>query len=258
MKILSLCVMSALALAASTSAYAADAGKAVVNQDWTDSVSPAHQDAYEAGQKAFNQCLREHGVKYNLLAYTHETGDTYKYSYVTGPYTWADFDTMNTAIKPCMATWRAQGNPHLQSETSAFMVDQPDMSHMPAGWQKQPPPLIHVIYFTLKGGHDADATFTSVLKKYAAAAEKAKWPYPYRTLALQGGDEGSPDYIIVIPDKNWADAGAPASPSFWKMIENVYGKTDADALRKSLDDSIKKVSDHFDRYNADLSYVAGK
>ena len=259
MKILTVCVVAALAVSAVAGAYAADANKAVVNRDWTDSVAPAHQDAYEAGQKAFNQCLREHGVKYNMLAYTHETGNTYKYSYVTGPYTWADFDAADAAIKPCIATWRAQGNPHLDSETGAFMVDQPDMSHLPAGWATQPPPpILHVIYFTLKPGHDADMAFTDAVKKIAAAAAKTKWPYYFRMLQMRGGDEGSPDYLLVIANKSWAEAGAQPNPSVWKMVENAYGKADADAMRKSLNDATARSSDHFDRYNADLSYVPGK
>lgn len=259
MKTLTACVVAALAVSAVASAYAADANKAVVNRDWTDTVAPAHQDAYEAGQKAFNQCLREHGVKYNFLAYTHETGDTYKYSYVTGPYTWADFDAGDAAVKPCIATWRAQGNPHLNSETSVFFVDQPDMSHLQAGWATQPPPpVLHVIYFTLKTGHDANEAFADVFKKIAAAAAKTKWPYYFRTLRVHGGDEGSPDYLLVIANKNWAEAGAEPDPSVWKMVENAYGKADAGAMRKSLNDAIAKSSDHFDRYNADLSYIPGK
>ena len=259
MKILTICVMSALALTAASSVLAAEANKAVVNRDWTDSVEPAQQQAYEAGQKAFNQCMREHGVKFNLLAVTHETGDTYEYSYVTGPYTWADFDAMDVATKPCDATWRAQGNPHLKGETSAFMVDKPDMSHMPAGWDKQPPPVfLDIISETLKPGHDADAAFTAAVKKIAAAAEKSQWPYYFRVLQVRGGDDGAPDYLLVLPQKSWADYGAEANPSLWKMVEGVYGKADTDALRKSLNDSVKDSSSHVDRYDADLSYLPGK
>lgn len=260
MKILTACVCSALALSAVTSAYAADTNKAMVTRDWSDTVAPADQNAYEAGVKAYNQCLRDNGVKYDEVAYTHETGDTYKYSYVTGPYTWADFDTLRTQSKPCDAVWRSQANPHLKGETSAFFVDEPDMSHMPANWGKDDmrPPLIHVLYFTLNQGHAADEAFTSVLKKAAAAANKSKWPYYYRVLAVQGGDEGSPDYLIVIPNKSWAEFGADPDPTFWKMVGNAYGQADVDAMRKSFGEAIKTSSDHVDSYSADLTYSGGK
>jgi len=42
------------------------------------------------------------------------------------------------------------------------------------------------------------------------------------------------------------------------MVANAYGQAAADAIRKSLNDSIARAPDHFDKYNADLSYTAGK
>ncbi|WP_449428274.1 hypothetical protein [Rhodanobacter umsongensis] len=259
MKILTICVMSALALTTASGALAAEADKAVVNRDWTDSVAPAQQQAYEAGLKAYNQCLRDHGVKYNQATVTHETGDTYKYSTVTGPYTWADFDAMDAATKPCDATWRTQSNPHLLNETSVFMVDQPELSHMPAGWEKQAPPVfLDIIYETLKPGHEASEAFTATVKKIAAAAAKSQWPYYFRVMQVQGGDEGSPDYVLALPQKSWADYGTEASPSLWKMVEGVYGKEDTGAMRRSLNDAVQHSSSHVDRYSADLSYVPGK
>lgn len=259
MKTLTACVVAALAVSAIGSAVAADADKMVVTRDFTDTVAPAQQVAYEAGEKAWNQCLKDHGVKFDVHAYNHETGNTYEYSYLIGPVAWADFDASREQFKTCDATWRAQGNPHLKSETSAFMVDQPDMSHMPKDWMKQAPPaLVDVTYFTLKPGHDAYAAFVDGAKKIAAAADKAKWPYSFRFLQIQGGAEGAPDYILVMPNKNWADYGAEANPSLWKMVEGVYGKADSDALRKAVNDAIDKTSEHVDSYNADLSYIAGK
>jgi hypothetical protein len=259
MKILTVCVIAAIAASAIGTASAADAGKAVVNRDFTDTIAPAQQVAYEAGEKAWNQCLKEHGVKFGVMAYNHETGNTYTYSYVMGPITWADLDSSRNQFKACDATWRSQGNPHLKGETSAFMVDQPDMSHMPADWTSQAPPaLISVMYFTLKPGHEAHTAFADAAKKIAAAADKAKWPYYFRFMQIQGGDEGAPDYILAMPNNSWADYGSEANPSMWKMVEGVYGKADTDALRETVNNAIEKASEHVDSYNADLSYIPGK
>jgi hypothetical protein len=259
MKILSVCVAAALAIPAVSSALAAEPGKAVVTRVFSDTVAPAEQQAYETGEKAWNQCLHDHGVKFNVQALVHETGNTYMYSYTVGPYAWADFDEMTTAMKSCDATWRSQGNPHLKGETSEFVVDQPEMSHMPMGWQNQAPSaLLDVMFFTLKHGRDAHDAFVAAAKKIAAAAEKAKWPYYFRFLEVQGGDEGSPDYILVMPNKSWAEYGEEADPSLWKMVGGVYGKAETNALRKSVNDAIDHTSEHVDRYNADLSYIAGK
>lgn len=259
MKILSACVVAALAASAVGSAFAADSDKAVVMRDYTDTVAPAHQQAYEAGLKAYNQCLRDHHVKFSEPTVTHETGNDYMYSTDVGPVTWADLDTLDTQAKACDATWRAQGNPHLDGETSVFMVVQPDMSHLPAGGMHQtPPPILHVIDYVLKPGHGASMAFTDAIKKITAAAVKTKWPYYWSTMQIQGGDDGAPDYLLVIRSKNWADVGMDPNPSLWKMVASAYGQTDADAIRKSLNDAVAKAPDHFDKYNADLSYTAGK
>lgn len=259
MKLLTVCVVAALAVPAVASAYADDSDKAVVWRDWTDTVAPAQQQAYEAGVKAFNQCLHEHHVKFAIPTVLHETGNDYQYSADVGPITWTDMDALATQMKPCDATWRAQGNPHLLGETSAFMELLPDMSHLPAHWRNLPmPPILHVIDYTLKPERAAGMAFADAVKKIAAAAAKTKWPYYWSTMQIEGGGDGSPDYVLVISNKNWADAGAEPDPALWKMVSGVYGQSDADAMRKSLDDSVAKSSDHFDRYSADLSYAAGK
>ena len=259
MKILTLCAASALALSAYTGAFAADTSKANVYRVFNDTVTPAEQDAYEAGVKAYNQCLHDHGFKYTWGAWNHETGNTYTYSYVAGPYAWADFDAMRTAGKACDATWRKQANPHLKSEGSAFMVSKPDMSHMPKDSDKAPPPaMLGVVVFHVKNGHEAHEAFSNAVKKIAAGAEKSNWSGHFETAEVSYGGDGAPDYIVLLPNKNWADVGMEADPSLWKMMENVYGKTEAASIRKSLNDSIKKSSSHIDSYNADLTYTAPK
>jgi len=64
--------------------------------------------------------------------------------------------------------------------------------------------------------------FPGVANSHAAAADNTKWPY------------------------------------YWQMVANAYGQAETKTIRKSLDDSIAKMSDHFDKYNAELSYIAGK
>jgi hypothetical protein len=138
-------------------------------------------------------------------------------------------------------------------------VLQPDLTHLPANWRTQPaPPILHVIDYRLKPGHDADMAFTDAVKKIAAAAAKTKWPYYWATMRIKGGGDGAPDYILVIRNKDWAEVGAEPNPALWKMVAGVYGQADADAMRKSLGDAIAKTSDHFDKDNAELSYAAGK
>lgn len=238
------------------SAQAADNVHAI--RDFTDTVTPAEQQAYVAGSKAFNQCLRQHDFKYNLTAWTHETGDTYSYSYVTDPVPWATFDAMDAAVKACLPVIGSQVNPHLKSETSAFMQVMPELSHR-SGRKAAPPPLIEVTNFTLKPGHQAVETFMAAAKKIAAAAAKSNWPHEYQIVRLVDAGDGAPDFSLVTPDKNWADVGTEPDPGVWKMVESVYGKSDAAAIRQSINDVVARQSSHVDSYNAELSYlVAGK
>jgi hypothetical protein len=248
-------LLPAIALLCVTGVQAAAGDKANVARDYTDTVAPADQQAYEAGIKSYNQCLGEHGFKYTWTSWTHETGDVYSYSYVSDPLTWASFDAMHEAGKACDAIFRAQVNPHLKGESSVFMRGDPELSNMAAGMQT-PPAMIEVTYFKLKPGQRQ--AFIDAAKKIYVAAGKSKWAGRSMLNEVMDGGEGSPDFLLVSPGRNWADIGREENPTLWKMVEGVYGKADADALHKTIRDSIQTSSAHIDSYNAELSYKAGK
>jgi hypothetical protein len=255
MKFIKIWLGSLLALMCITGVQAADMAKANVMRVYTDTVTPAEQTAYEAGVKSYNQCLSQHSFKVRWIALNHETGNTYSYSYVSDPVTWAGFDSMRATGKACDAVWQSAANPHLQSETSSFLVAMPEMSHMPKGSMDLGTGLIGVSYTTLKNGHDAHMAYVDAVKKITAAADKSNWPGHYMVSSVEGGDVGAPDFIIAWPAKDWADYGMDINPTFWKMVENVYGKKEAAALRKTLNDAVKESSSHIDSYNADLTYT---
>jgi hypothetical protein len=246
----------ALALLCGTAVQAQDKTAPVtVLRDYTDVVAPADQQAYEAGVKNFNQCLRQHGFKYTWTAWIHETGDTYSYSYTSDPVPWSSFDEMEAVGKACDGIMQSNVNPHLKSETSSFLQVMPELSHVPKGTDTTPK-LIEVTYFMLKPGHEATETFTANIKKVAAAAEKANWPYYYRFGQVIDAGDGAPDFILISPSKTWAELGKDPNPDVWKMVEGVYGKAEAVAIRKAINDAIKDVSSHVDSYSADLTYTA--
>lgn len=246
------CLLSAIALAVACNAIAATAEKGLVSRVYNDTVAPADQVAYEAGVKAYNKCLGEHGVKQAWTAWNHETGNTYLYSFVSGPHTWATFDAMHETSKPCDDAWRTQANPHLKSEVSAFLVVLPEASHMAK--EEPKPALMTVTFFKLKHGREANDAFMDGIKKINAAAEKTNWSNHYVFQRVRAGDTVFPDYILVSQSKDWADFGTDANPTLWKMVEGVYGKADTDALRKSINDAIEDISTHVNSYNADLTY----
>lgn len=256
MKRMTVWLVPAIALLCIGGVQAAEKDTANIVRDYTDTVAPADQQAYETGMKSYNQCLAEHGFKYTWTSWAHETGDVYSYSYVTDPLTWASFDAMHEAGKACDATFKAQVNPHLKGETSVFMQGDPELRNMPAG-RLGVPALIEVTYFKLKPGHRE--AFKDAARKIYVAAEKSKWAGHSMLNEVVEGGEGSPDFLLVSPGSNWADLGKEMNPGLWKMVEGVYGKADADALRQTIRDSIQDSSAHVDSYNAELSYkAAGK
>lgn len=129
------------------------------------------------------------------------------------------------------------------------------MSYMPKD-MRPTSGLVDVNYFTLKNGRAANEAFTNGVKNIYAAAVKTHWSGYSVTYQIVGGGPGAPDYILVIPAKNWADFGAGPNPSVWKMLANVYGKKKAAEIRKSINDAIKSSSEHLDSYNADLTYTS--
>lgn len=249
-----LCLTLATTFSCAAGAMAADTAKTLVVRDYTDNVAPADQVAYEAGTKALNDCMHQHGLKYSWTAWVHETGDTYSYSYTTDPLPWSAFDDMQVAFKACSATNRTNVNPHLKSEISAFMEIRPDLSHIAKGMTIVQP-YIEVIDFKLKPGHEAHEAFVDVAKKIAAAAEKSKWPNYFFTSEVRDA-AGGPDFVILLPAKSWAEIGKEPDTPLWQMVENVYGKADAQAMRKSLNDAIQEQTTHVDSYSAELSYKA--
>ncbi len=253
MKRMTAWLMPAFALLCIGTLHAAEKDQANVVRDYTDTVAPADQEAYEAGIKNYNACLTQHGSKATWVAWTHETGDVYSYSYVTDPLAWADFDTMRDASKPCDATFRAQVNPHLKGESSAFMKGDPDLGNMPTKALGRPA-LIEVTYFKLKPGkHKA---FVDAAKKVYAALRKKQWPGHSMIYETVDGGSDAPDFLMVSPSKNWADLGKELDPTVWEVVEDVYGKADGDAIHDAVRDAIKDSSSHIDRYNAELTYTA--
>lgn len=260
MKYLATLALAFASAAPLVTAYAADANKPLVTIEYTDTVAPAEMQAYEAGIKAYVQCLRAHRVTFNEYAFTQVTGrDTYQVSFEREPMSWAERDALGSESRPCKPLFNTRVDPHINSESGMVMVEEPGMSHMPAGWRKQPTPgLLIVEDITLKPGRAAGEAFTSALTEITAAADKTRSPIYYRTLEVQAGGDGAPDYVLIHVAGNWSGYGRLLDSSPLKMVEAVYGKAAADAMLQSFNDSVAKTSVHIVRYNAELSYIAGK
>lgn len=234
---------------------AADPGPTLVSREYTDVVAPAEQAAYEAGIKAYNQCLREHDFKYSWTAWVHETGDTFSYSYTTDPLPWAAFDAMHAAAQACDPVLRSSVNPHLKSEMSGFTQMHPELSHLSEGWRANEP-FVEVNNIKLKPGHEPTGTFVDVMQKVTAAAEKTRWNYQYTISDVRDTDSNTPNFILAISSESWAELGKEPETPMWAMVATVYGKDTALAMRKSLNDALDYETNYIKSYSAELSYKA--
>jgi hypothetical protein len=251
---------SAAALAALICAggvQAASTTPTSLSYDIEDTVAPPQEAAYEAGVKAYNQCLRQHGFKFAVLALEHVTGNTYAYSYVVTLPNWAGLDTIHAMAGVCDSEFEADVNPHLLSETASVSTVMPGFSHY-AGDATSMTPLTDVISFTLKPGRAPYDAFTKAVKAIYAAEAKSNWPHYSELDEMNDAGPGAPDFQLIIPARSWAEIGTPASPSVWKMVAKAYGQRKADEIRKSIDDAIASSEEHVDRYDPSLSYTPSR
>jgi hypothetical protein len=252
-----LCLVFMSGFACASPALAAGKDGADVLRVYADSVNPAEQTAYEAGIRKYNECLRGRGFRYAWIALSHETGDVYSYSYVTGPYAWADYDAMDAAAKPCLDTFHGEVNPHLKSEISGFFRMMPGASYLPGGFDMKAG-FVDVMFFKLKPGHDAHEAFENAANKIAAAAAKAKWPVHFSVQRAMDLDRNAGDFVVLSTAGSWKDLGTIDDASAYELLESANGKADADATRAALDGAVVEVWSHIDRYNADLTYLPSK
>jgi len=219
-------------------------------------VVPAAQDhAFNVGVKAWQKCLRAHGTKEATYAYDAETGDLSRYLFLNEYSTWGDMDAHDPAGKACLPTFRTAVLPHVGQAYSDVAELNAKDTYMP-GEAAGPMPLMWVTAFRIKYGYGAD--FQNGMAKFAAAAAKIHWQGHFAAYDISGAGQGAEDFVVVWPNKNWADAGTEPSPSAKDMMYSVYGKAAADAMFEKYRNAIAEGWSDVWSYDKDLSLVPGK
>ncbi len=220
----------------------------------THSVAPPEVRAYEAGMKAFDQCLVRNHFPYRVIALVHVTGEEHRYSYVTDPGSWSDFDPFFKQANLCVSAWRTYVDPHMLSSSSQYDIWMPGMSNLAS--DKTPDSGgFYVVEVTLKSGHQAYETYVKDVRMIYSAMEKSKWGGHWATIEVNGGGPNAPNFVLMIPFKNFEDWGKPIKPPLWEMMANVYGRKKADELRNELNEVVKHTSSHYDAVDPKLSYT---
>ena len=244
----------AVALAASMG-LAQAAGSTSVTRAFIVQVPPAQDHAFNEGMKAYEKCLRDHATQVTTLAYSAETGDLSRYLFLNTYSSWAAMDAHSMADQACGATFAGQVLPHVGQAFSEVAVLNDKESYMPGG-DPDPAPMMWVDAYRIKTG--AGAAFSEAVTKLAAAAAKTHWDGHWSGWDTMGGGQGAEDFVMVWPNKNWADIGQDPSPSAKDMMVGVYG---ADAAKSGHERFVASVAEEWSdvwSYNKDLSLIPGK
>lgn len=231
------------------------AGPAPVTRVIVVEVPPAQDHDFNAGMQAYEKCLRDHGGTRTMYAYDSETGDLSRYVFLTPYSSWGGMDIHDPAGKACRDTFVTNVLPHASQAFSAVSQLNAKGSYLPGG-DADPAPMLWVQAYRIKPGQGA--AFHAGVAKFAAAAAKIHWEVHFGGYDEQGSGQGAEDYVVVSPQKSWADAGTEASPSAKEMMEKVYGKAAAASLRQKFFATVADEWMDAWSYDKDLSYIPGK
>jgi hypothetical protein len=218
---------------------------------------PAAQDhAFNQGIKSWGQCLRTHGSRRTTDVYDAQTGDLSRYLFLNHYNTWAGMDAHEAAGKACRATFVSDVLPHVGNAYSEIAELNAKVTYMPGGGDSAPPAIMWVNGYRIRPGQGP--AFHHALAKFAAAAAKTHWEGHFAGWDINAGGEGAENFVLVWPNKNWADVGQDPNPSAKDMMYHVYGKAAADANRRKF---LATIADQWSdawSYDKELSIVPEK
>ncbi len=236
------------ALAATVPVTTAFAQEGTISQSFTQIVKTQNVAQFEEAYKNHLKWHRQNNDTWTWNMWSTVTGELGRYIVITDDHTWADFDSPPFDVQADNADAIAKLGRFVESVASGFARAMTEVS-MPAA---NPVPLAQVIEFSLKSGKDGD--FLHVIGKFAEAAKQVNWPGRFVWLANESG--GTADYILVIQHENWASF-APLEMSFPAVLEEVYGRQEANALLDMISKAVESETERTWIHRPDLSYVPG-
>jgi hypothetical protein len=212
-------------------------------------------DQYEAGRKKHMQFHRAQKDTWTWNTYLIDTGDNAG-TYVTSScgHQWKDFDEWEKRMgKADTADGAMNLTPSVASGRNGFYVYRSDMSLAPAN--AAPAPMTAVTIYVLQPGAAPD--FIAAIKKINEALSKqSDWPKTSGWLQLVNGGEG-PTFVLLNARQNWEDF-APLPKTAADVLNEAYGKEQADSILKTIRDSTTHLSTEAVTYRPDLGYLPAK
>lgn len=241
-------------LAASLS-MAQAASPTAITRVYIVTVPPAQDHAFNEGIKSWEKCRHDQGAKQAIVAYDAQTGDLGRYLFLERHSAWSEMDNHEAADKACAPTFRSEVLPHFTQGLSRFAALNAKDTYLPGG-DADPAAIMWVNVFRIKPGQRQ--TFNDTLSKFAAGAAKTHWEGHFSGWDIEGSSQGGEDFVLVWPNKSWADVGQDPNPSAKDMMAGVYGKA---AARANHDKFLATIAEQWSdawSYDKDLSYTPGK
>lgn len=248
-------IISRALLTAATLTLAQVAAAGPVTRVFVVEVPPVQDQAFNQGIKSYERCLRAHGDTHATYVYDSETGDTDRYLFLEDYGSWGGMDSRDPAGKACHALFVSAVLPHFSQAFSEVAQLNAKDTYMPGG-HSDPAPIMWVEAYRLKVGHADD--FRGALGMLAAAAAKAHWEAHFAGWDIDGAGQGGEDFVLVWPNKSWADVGTDPSPSAKDLMAGAYGKAAADADHRKFLGAIAEYWSDAWAYDKDLSLIPGK
>jgi hypothetical protein len=218
-------------------------------------VPPAQNVAFSEGIRTWEQCLRDHGGKQRFVTYAAETGNLDRYLFLEQYGAWSGMDNHDPGEKACAPTFRSEVLPHFDQGFSEIAQLDSKATYMPGG-DPDPAAMMWIDAFRIKPGQ-TDA-FDGALAKFTAAAAKTHWPGHFAGYDIAASGQGAESFLLVWPNKSWADIGRDPSPSVKRLMANVYGKAAARANHERFIASVAEEWSDVWSYDKNLSYTPDK
>ncbi len=224
-----------------------------ITRVFVDKAKTGMEQQYEEAVKQHIAWHREQGATWSWVVRRIESGENFgQYLWITPGHRWEDFDNPAVPSDEDGAHFDSGAGQYLESSTSVFTLYLADISRPLEG--DTPAAVTSAIFFQIRRGKGDE--FMTAVKKVHQAIEKTNWPTNYSWLALVSGGY-HPTYVLVFQEENWAGLNPPEK-SFEAMLEEAYGKQEAEEIQKVFDRTIKSERSQISVYRPDLSYIPGQ
>lgn len=213
------------------------------------SAKPGMEKELAEGIKRHLDWHREQNDPWTWLAWEYLSGDNVgTYGAGTFGHSWEDFDNAPVSRDDDDADVLLNIAPYSNLDSIRFYALLAEVSH---GKENDAGPMWTIETFRVRVGRSGD--FEHLVKKFHDAIQETGWPVHYGWYRLVNGGEG-PEYVLVRPRENWAAFNDPEKP-FAAMLEEHYGRQEAQSLLEQLWQVVKGVSSTITRSRPEFSYI---